>query len=62
MRKLLCLMGLHQYQQFNINFFDLREINEECQGCGKRRFRFDKSKKWGDEIWQRKRRWFWQSK
>lgn len=43
----LCWVGFHLYQQFNINFFDLREINEECKTCGRRRFRFDKTKKWG---------------
>jgi hypothetical protein len=41
---ILCLAGIHNWYEHNINFFDPREVNEECRWCATRRQRFDKKR------------------
>lgn len=55
MLKLLCLMGLHNWHEPEMNFFNPAEVHEKCLTCGARRVRFDKTRK--KDAWRRKK-WF----
>ncbi len=53
--KISCLMGLHNWFEPTMNFYNPAEIHEECVNCRTTRMRFDKRRR--KDVW-RKRRWF----
>lgn len=42
--KVLCLAGFHNWFEYEMDFFNPRNVKEECSRCGTRRCRFDKRK------------------
>lgn len=42
--RVLCLAGAHNWFEYEMDFFNPRNIKEECYRCGVRRHRFDKRK------------------
>jgi hypothetical protein len=42
--KIICLAGFHSWYEYEIDFFNPRNVREECSRCGTRRLRFDKRK------------------
>ena len=42
--KFLCFLGLHEWIEYEIDFFNPRHVQEICLVCEKRRERIDETK------------------
>lgn len=40
----LCGFGIHKWFEWKLDFFEQRNVYEQCEWCGKRRIRWDKRK------------------
>lgn len=56
LNKFCCLIGFHNWYEPTMNFFNPKDVREECLNCDAKRHRFDKRRE--KDAWRKRKRWF----